>query len=332
MAIGGEGDAHMKSLIEKICRKEGLRPQKIKPLSGGQVNQVYRIDEEYVLRIGARENAFQRLQRETELIRGLPPELPVPKIVAFGEQEGIVYQIQQFIPGQKLSAAWKDLPPLEQENIVAELAAFLKILHGRAAQSFGYLSEEVRRQASWADYLTEKFDRTLQELDALRIRMVPGFVELAGNYFAEHQGALRDALPVLVHGDLTFMNILVRRGKISALLDFEYAMQAPTEYELRALEDFCLYPNDYVEDDQPGLCAGDFAGFFQLLRKHDPRRFEVPRLRERMNLYHLDATLSSYLAWRKDNLGAIPVEKMAAKEFYMARITNFIFRNGTRLF
>ncbi len=322
----------MENLIGTICQREGLKPRKIQPLNGGQVNQVYRINQEYVLRIGAREDAFQRLKGETELIQSLPDEIPVPEIYAFGEQDDMVYQIQQFIPGQKLYAVWKDLPPVAQENIVAELATYLKILHSRIAPHFGYIYEDTQPYDSWTDYLADKLKRTLEEIDAYHLQMVPGFVELAAGYFGEHKHVLQDAVPALVHGDLSFTNILVNNGRISALLDFEYAMQAPKDYELRVMEDFCLYPNDYTEEDNEVFCTGDFASFLPLLRKHDPELFEAPHLRERMDLYHLEATLSSHVSWRKANLSTIPADKMAAKEFYMARITNFIFRHGTRLF
>ena len=293
---------------------------------------MYRIDEDYVLRIGAREDAFQRLKRETELIQSLSNEIPVPKIYAFGEQDGRVYQIQQFIPGQKLYSVWKDLLPVAQDKIAAELAAYLKILHSRTAPHFGTIYEDSHPYDSWSDYLSDKFKHTLEEIDMYRLQMVPGFVELAVNYFDAHKHVLQEAVPVLVHGDLSFVNILVNHGEISALLDFEYALQAPKDYELWVIEAFCLYPNDYAEEEYEFFCTGDFASFLHLLRKHDPELFEIPHLRVRMDLYHLVAALGSYTAWRKANLSTIPADKMAAKEFYMARITNFIFQHGTRLF
>jgi aminoglycoside phosphotransferase (APT) family kinase protein len=322
----------VENLVAAICQKEGIQPTKIQPLHGGQVNHVYRIDEAYVLRIGARERAFQRLKRESELIQSLSGEIPIPKIYAFGELNDRVYQIQQFIPGQKLYTVWNGLAPTEQENIAAELAAYLKILHSRTAPHFGDLHHETGLQNSWPDYLSNHFQHTLDEIEAAHIRMAPGFVELAAAHFEAHQHVLRESVPVLVHGDLSFGNILVDHGKISALLDFEYAMQAPKDYELWVIEAFCLYPNDYAEVENEYFCTGDFGTFLPLLRKHDPDLFAIPHLRQRVDLYHLEATLSSYVAWRKYNLSTIPADKMAAKEFYMARITNFITRHGVRLF
>ncbi len=322
----------MDALIEAICRKEGLRCENIQPLHGGQVNRVYRIGEDAVLRIGAREDARLRLRRETDLLQSLPPELPAPKVLAFGELEGQVYQVQRFIPGQKLYAVWRDLSALEQEAVIADLAACMEILHGLKMPRFGLFFEDDRQMNSWAGYLSASLARTLEDLASFRFRMFPGIVELAKEYFEAHQQVLADASPVLVHGDLSFVNILVHEGKLSALIDFEYAMQAPRDYELWVIEAFCLYPNDYAEEENEVFCTGDFARVFPLLQKHAPGLFATPHLRERVNLYHLEAALGSYTAWRKANLPAIPPEKMASKEFYLARIANFIFRRGVRLF
>ncbi len=319
-------------LVRKICQQEGINVQQIQVLRGGQVNAVFQIDNNYVVRIGAREDAFQRLQRETELLQSLVNEIPVPRIYAFGEQDGFVYQIQHYVPGQNLFAIWQDLTPQVQANLVAELAGYLKILHKRTAPYFGYARTDTPQYATWSDFLAAKFQRTLDEIDSLQIRMVPGFLDLATDYFAKHKHVLQEATPVQIHGDLTLVNVLAEHGKIAALLDFEYALYAPSDYELWTIEAFCLYPNDWAPVDNEIFCATDFTNFIQLLRQHYPDLFATPHLRERVNLYHLEGNLRSYLAWRKANLGTIPADKMAAKEFYMAHITNFSSTKGIRLF
>ena len=324
---------HEGDLVRAICAQAGIACQEFHPLSGGQVNRVYLVDGAYVVRIGLRQDAFERLRHETELMRSLVDQAPVPRIYAFGQMEGCVYQVQQFIAGQKLYAVWKDLQPDAQDNIVAELAGYLKTLHSRPAAYFGDgRSDASQRFTNWLDVLEDKFKRTLAEICVLNIRMVPGFLELAADFFEEHKRVLREGTPVLIHGDLSLVNILANDGKISALLDFEYSSYAPRDYELWVIEAFCLYPNDWAEEDNEVFCTADFGNFVPLLRKYYPALFETPYLRERIDLYHLDATLGSYLAWRKDNLSTIPPEKMAGKDFYMARIANFTFSHGARLF
>ena len=322
----------MENLVKAICAREGLTGRDIRALSGGQVNQVFLIDEAYVLRIGAREDAVRRLTRETELLQRLENKIPVPKILAFGQENGSIYQIQHYLPGEKLISVWKNLQPEAQESLAAELAGYLKILHSTPPASPGFASQDGQRYETWKDLILARFQNTLEEIKRLNIQMVPGYVELAVNYFEENKPVLEESVPALIHGDLTMVNILVDQGKISAVLDFEYSMQAPIDHELLVMEAFCLYPNDWAEEINEVYCTADFARFIPLLQRHYPELFEIPHLRTRVNLYQLESALGSYLAWRKDNLSTIPPDRMAAKEFYMARITNFIFRHGVRMF
>ena len=322
----------MSDLVRAICQREGIDCRNIEPLTGGQVNQVYRVDDAFIVRVGARADAFARLEHETALLGRFSGRIPVPEVLAFGQHDGYVYQIQRALPGQKLYLLWKNLSPDAQEVITTNLADALKVLHSLPAPQFGLARPDAPRYDTWADFLSAKFRQTLEELRALKIAMAPGFVEQAAEYFHSHRHVLEDGVPGLLHGDLTLVNLLAEGGKLTALLDFEYAVYAPIDYELWTLEAFCLYPNDWAEEDHEVYSTADFANLFPLLRKHYPALFGVPQLRERVNLYHLDAALGSYLSWRKDNLSTIPPERMAAKEFYMARITNFIFRHGTRMF
>ncbi len=322
----------MENLVRAICQKEGLDCGSIQALSGGQVNQVFRVDDQYVVRIGFREDAYPRLERETHLLRSLEGQIPVAKVYAFGQHEGYVYQVQQFIEGQKLYTVWKDLPHEAQDGIAAQIAEALQVLHSRPAPAFGDGREGSPSFDGWGDFLGDAFARTLDELKTLKIRMVPGMVEMAADYFYEHQSVLEGGSPCIIHGDLTMVNLLVQDGRLSAILDFEYGMNAPADYELWAVEAFCLYPNDWAEEDNEVFCTANFASFVPLLLKHYPALAQTPHLRERMDLYHIAAALSNYLAWRKDNLGSIPPERMAAKEFYMARITNILFDHGARMF
>ena len=322
----------MQPLVRAICQKEGLKGEEIKGLGGGQVNQVFRINGAHILRIGQREDAFERLQRETALLQRLAGKIPVASVRAFGELEGHVYQIQEFIPGQMLYAVWKEMTPAGQESIAAEFAAHLQVIHGLGASTFSNPRENEARLASWADDLVHKFRATLEEINTIGIRMAPGIVEMAAEYFEAHSQVLQGGPATTIHGDLTLANILVDRGKISALLDFEYAMQAPADYELWTLEAFCLYPNDWAEEGNESFCTADFASLIPLLRKHYPALFEIPNLRERVDLYQIDGALGSFLAWRKANLATIPPERMNGQDFYMARITNFLFGHGARMF
>ncbi len=318
--------------VRAICQKEGIPCHEIRALGGGQINAVLCVDDQWVVRIATQPDAHARLLREAELLNSLAGQLPVSRLFAWGELDGRAYQIQGYVRGEKWYIAWPRLNATQQESLVAQLSAALKVLHARQVAAFGAPYDPASQSGSWLDYLIGRLSATLEEYASLHIRMTPGALESVADYFEVHKDVLRGGIPVQIHGDLNLTNLLVSGDRLVAMLDLEFALWAPRDYELLALEAFCLYPNDWAEEEHENYCTGDYATLFPLLQKHYPEIFDTPHLRERVNLYQLLSALSSYLAWRKANLATIPPDRMDAYGFYMARITNFTFRNGTRLF
>jgi aminoglycoside phosphotransferase (APT) family kinase protein len=318
----------MDTFVKEICRKENMVVETLIPMQGGQLNQVFLVNGTYVIRIGEGEAAYLRLQQEAALLQSLADEICVPKVYAFGRWRDCGYQIQGFIHGQKLLTVWGSLLPEQKDSIIAELAQTLKRLHRRTSAQFGILAEGNRRYNTWLEFYEERLRSTLEELKACRVKFDPAILELVQERFARDKDVLCEGTPCLVHRDLWQGNILVEGDKITAILDFELAMYAPVDYELLLIEEFCLYPNDFAEEDHEGYRTTDFADFLILLKKHDPGMFACQNLRKRLDLYHLLYALSSYLHWRK-------TQSTDLKETYLvqpsAKILNFIFEHGTRM-
>ena len=317
----------METLVRAICKRENLRAEKIGLLRGGQVNHVFLVDNRYVVRIGAREGAFGRLRSETELLQRLAGDIPVPKICTLGQYENHAYQVQEFVNGEQLHHIWLCLSPEQKDKIVYELAVYLKALHERTFQRFGYCGDSEHYD-SWLEFYEDRLYSTLEEVQALDIHIPPVILQEITNYFERHKQVLQEGIAVLVHGDLWLGNILVKDGKISAILDFEFSIQAPRDYELLLMEQFCLYPNDYVEENNEIYTTADFADYLQLLKKHYCELFEVRNLRERLNLYHILYSLRAYIAWRETQIEAtdksLPIQPVA-------KVLNFLSEQGTKM-
>jgi len=317
----------MDTIVAAICERENLRANTITRLSGGQINHVYLVDDRYIVRIGARENACRRLKRETALLQSLVHDLPVPRVLALGQHKDYAYQVQTFIEGEPLHHLWPDLPPGQKAHLVGELATYLQTLHANAYPGFGPHGDEDHHQ-SWSEFCKANFYNTLADFQALNLVIPPAILKKITDNFKHHKHVLHAAEPVLVHGDLWPGNILVNNGSISAILDFEFAAQAPRDYELMLIEQFCLYPNDFAEEDNAIYTTADFADFFQLLKQHYPALFAVRDLRERLNLYHIIYSLEACVAWQKT--------QPQTKERYLpiqplAKVLNFLSAHGTRM-
>jgi hypothetical protein len=123
----------MKNLVEEICRRENIRIKSISPLKGGQINQVFLVNNAYVIRIGTGEAAFERLRQETSLLQSLERQICVPKVYAFGQFGENSYHFQGFVRGKKLHWVWKELTPEQKDQIIADLCSGVKILHQRTS-------------------------------------------------------------------------------------------------------------------------------------------------------------------------------------------------------
>ncbi len=319
---------HHYDVARAICRKEGLGEGTLRPLSGGQTNLLFVVDGRYVIRLAAEGGSGERLEREAELIRALEGQIPVPSIRACGRHEGAAYQVQQFVPGGPLHRAWRGLAWQEKDRIVGELAEYLKILHSSAGQGLSRW-RGGEQHTSWLALCEAELRAALADVERLGLGIAPGFVALAARYFDCNKQALEDSVPALVHGDLWPGNVLIRNGRIAAILDWESARQAPKDYELLRLEQFGLYPNDYAAEGDEVYCTGDFGDLFQLLRKHYPELFAIPRLRERLGLYHVLDGLSSYVGWAK---GSPEAARQDLPIYPVAKISNIILDHGARMF
>jgi aminoglycoside phosphotransferase (APT) family kinase protein len=230
--------------------------------------------------------------------------------------------------GQKLHWAWRSLKPKQKEKVIKELAQCLKLLHQRTNTHFGVVAEENRRYPTWLEFNEDRLGRTLEELKAWRVKFEPAILALVLERFERDKDVLRNAMPCLIHRDLWMGNILVEGDRLTAILDFELATYAPVDYELLLIEEFCLYPNDFAEENNEVYLATDFADYPILLKKYAPEMFACQNLRKRLDLYHLLYELSAYLHWRK-------TQSMDFKETFLVQpsaiLMNFLFEHGARM-
>ena len=92
----------------------------------------------------------------------------------------------------------------------------------------------------------------------------------------------------IVHGDLTFENILWDGTAVTALLDFEYARPGPPDLDLDVLMRFCALPHLHVAPDYEHLTkAEDYAEVPWWMAEDYPDLFAHPRQFERVKLYSI---------------------------------------------
>jgi Ser/Thr protein kinase RdoA (MazF antagonist) len=92
----------------------------------------------------------------------------------------------------------------------------------------------------------------------------------------------------LVHGDITFENVLWDGQQVTALIDFEWSRAAPSDVDLDVLLRFCAYPSLHVAADyEARTLAEDYEDVPLWLAEDYPALFAMPHRLERMQLFSI---------------------------------------------
>lgn len=192
-----------------------------------------------VLRL-ATQPGNENLTREAKIAALLPPEVGYPRMIETGITEGHAWMLVEELPGQCLGAAWDGLVWDARVEVIHSLWEKAQAVHTVSLESAAGV---VRTRAWFNSCDPAEADEGLRKL-------------VGQGHFTYHQGAvlrryLADFWPelpkakhVLVHGDLTIDNAMWHQGRVSALLDFEFALTAPAELDLNTLLCQALIPDD----------------------------------------------------------------------------------------
>lgn len=254
------------------------------------------ISGDYVVRVNREPN--QRLKREAEWCRSLPLADWAPKIIASGADSGVDYVIVARKPGQPLSRCWPMMNQEMRRRAVSEIADVLRTIHRTPTPltvppllTSTHLLDPACLNPAMPMILAierladEEFvDRGLM---AEALEMVLDIGEVLSDY----------PVGFMIHGDLTFENILWHRDRISAVLDFEWARGAPPGIDLDVILRYCSNPAIHVPEEYASQQHhSDYDDVLPWLVEDLPELVERPRLGDRLTLYSLAFDVNELVA------------------------------------
>ncbi len=276
-------------------RGAGLDPTVPLARASSVTNEVW-LTPTHAVRVNRHPN--NRLYRESMVAAVLPPEVGYPKVVAHGGGRGEDWLVAERVPGVPLAHRWPDLSEPERHRAVDQLAHRLAHLHQtRAPADLPPIEHAPQLLEVGAS------DPTGPVIDALHKAMQLAHVDpvmLADA--AELVARLAPALvpfeaETLVHGDVTFENVLWHEGEVTALLDVEWARPGPRDLDLDILLRCSAYPDLHVgEAHVDRTRAEDYTEVPWWLGKAYPALFEYPRQIDRVRVYSIAYDVRDLLA------------------------------------
>lgn len=259
-------------------------------------NEVW-LTPEFAIRVNRRPD--HRLRREAELGPHLPPEVHYPEIVAYGQGTGFDWLILKRTPGNVLSRSWPTMAPAQRRLAVRQLAFMLRTLHRSPCpinlDDLGapqLLHTGHGREPTAPLLVGLEHVRRLPNVEARMVDALVDIVKSSSRWLEPFN------VPTLIHGDLTFENVLWDGEQITALIDFEWCRCAPADVDLDVLLRFCAYPDLHVADDYIDQTKlEDYVDVPWWVREDYPDLFTFPHALERLRVYAIGFDVRDLLAF-----------------------------------
>ena len=292
-------------------------------------NEVF-ISPDHVIRINRNPN--QRLRRELMLYPSLPQAEWAPVAVHAGGEYGSDFLIVERKPGELLSRAWPRMSQDSRREAIHKLAGVLTQLHHTETPVDIpplHVETHLLDPRSISPILP-----TLLAIDELLQNPLLDKEILNGAKDIALRGA--DALAdyhqrTLIHGDLTFENILWDGSEVTGLLDLEWCRGASSDLDLDVLLRFCALPFAHVAEDYANITrAQDYQDVPLWLAEEMPELFSHPLLHDRLMAYCVSfdvRDLAENVPTKGMELGPLhPVHRLSSLVYTGAHISRFMDR------
>ncbi len=248
-------------VLQAICTTHGLgKIESLVQPAQGNINRCLLVNDAYVLRFDVLDwggaNRYAGEKWAYEILS--ESDVPVSRVLALDTSKQLVpydYLILTKMPGQTISTSAADLPLATRYGIGYSAGQHLATIHSHAFDQFGLFYNILAGtpQPDWTAYVADHF------------RYYQGQIQVLGTLSAEVMGRI-DALKVrmqpllaavtqgvFIHGDYHFLNLLQQDGRLSAVLDFDWASSGDPSWDFRI--------DDSIESEVPGSRDAFYAGY-----------------------------------------------------------------------
>lgn len=263
--------------LNPIFKKElDLEVKKSERLSGGDINDVFLVNDELVIKINDASSYPNMLSKEADALRVIheTQTIQVPEVITFGEMEK-----QQYLIMTKIESGTRDHD--YWERMASGLAALHQVTNDhfgwREDNYIGYLNQKNDPFLSWTDFFIYCRMEPLVESAFNDKKLRPEHLRCFDNLYARLDDVFPNETPAMIHGDLWGGNLM--DGLIDPAIYYGHR-----EMDLAMTEMFGGFRSDFISL---------YHQYFPVEKGIDDR---IPVYNLYPNLTHLNIFGESYLS------------------------------------
>ncbi len=287
-------DDEIISHIYEVLKTQNLTADKVDLYLKNYQGAAYLIDGRFIMRISKSGSNEHRKQERVQFVSYVPRVHSNGSFNASGQIYH--YSISDYVQGEELYGVLQELNEEQQTSIGKDIAEFLTELHSITGSSYDighYIPTIPGFSRSWKEGHIEYTNYLRKALSEIEIN--PESKKVLSAAF-EYINANIDCLDYqtrarLLHNDFHPKNIIVNKGRVSGVIDWECSQFGEEDFELVHLFHWCIYPPDQ---------GRVFVALLRAIVENLGLIRSIPDFDKRLTIYQLEHELNQ-LIWNGTN-------------------------------
>jgi aminoglycoside phosphotransferase (APT) family kinase protein len=220
---------------------------KVKRFEQGMINDVFSINDTYVIKVNSAHPDIPKLQKEYSIYKvAALLGIPVPEVIACDESKEIIdysYLVCKQLPGQSLEGLWKNIDAKKQDELLEHMGSLLGSIHSLTPTQL--ILPGQGEYPGLKEDITNRINVISNQLLGSKI-LTAEVVARIKNFYVNSPLFDVSINPSLLHGNYNLGNIIVNNN-IEGIIDWEWASFGHSEEELAILL-YRVYRTDHQKE------------------------------------------------------------------------------------
>ena len=276
----------MENYIRKIFKDNNLKCDKIVKSESGFTNQVYFVDDKYVIKI-ANENNIAKLNKEVLFYQNVHEDF-IPKYICSGSDYLIITKLK----GKSLYNIWHLIDDTTRESIVKDICNILQKINNYSGD---FIPEKYRFE-QWKIKWQKSFALNIDILKkrGFKTDFLSDFVKTKLDEIMSEQKIC------LVYNDAHFDNFIYD-GKLY-IIDFDRVIMGSSDYELLIMDSMLDNPLKFAsEEEEKFVNMIHYTNVRDWLKKYYPELYNYTYIDDRVFIYKFFYRLGAGYEYNHDD-------------------------------